>query len=191
MSDNITSAFILLSIFLILSFVYSYVRWKNRTRRAEETAALWAAWGNPISRERDFALLRSLWGIRKLPPGVHHLDDQTWQDLNLDLIFENIDRTYSLPGQIGLYHLLRTPETQPAVLNDRDRMVTLFQTNATLRPEPPSGSQQRRCHGMERPRRCPPHKSSVRRQTSEPDRRRCRHAFSPRWLRDVWLRSCR
>src|SRR5207244_3084767 len=36
------------------------------------------------------------------------LDDRTWDDLNLDALFANIDRTESTLGQHALYHRLRS-----------------------------------------------------------------------------------
>ena len=68
--------------------------------------------------------LRLTWGQPKIPPakteldriGLYDtlknrdgLDDKTWNDLDLDLIFEYIDRTSSRVGQQFLYHLLKNP----------------------------------------------------------------------------------
>jgi len=132
MPEPIVFLFIVISIVAVLFLASARVGWKNKERCAKELAALRDAWGKPIRRERDCSLLCSLWGIF-IPVSSHYLDNQTWQDLNLDLIFEDIDRTYSLPGEMILYHLLRTPETHAIVLKDRGRIINLFQTDAKLR----------------------------------------------------------
>ena len=38
-----------------------------------------------------------------------HLDDQTWNDLHLDDIYAQADRTQTSCGQVLLYNILRKP----------------------------------------------------------------------------------
>jgi hypothetical protein len=51
------------------------------------------------------------------------LDDRTWTDLDLDLVFEQVDRCESAVGQQYLYHLLRTPSRDTRRLDDFDELV--------------------------------------------------------------------
>jgi hypothetical protein len=79
-----------------------------------------------VARRRLLTRLRSTWGearhrVRNMeaiagyhrshaegsPPGAF-LDDRTWEDLDLDAVFQRLDRTESRLGQQALYHRLRT-----------------------------------------------------------------------------------
>lgn len=57
------------------------------------------------------------------------LDDLTWNDLGMEDIFLLVNRTYSSVGEDYLYWLLRTPVSDPAVLQERHRVITFFQTH--------------------------------------------------------------
>ena len=78
--------------------------------RARQLARLRANWGKPIPRTRNMdaiaACHRSRFASAPRPTG--ELDHRTWRDLNLDEVFEVLDRTESTLGQHALYHRLRT-----------------------------------------------------------------------------------
>jgi len=112
---------------------WSLMDWKRTRRRDKTVAELRDAWGKPVRRERDWDLHSIVSGTRKADGNAQFLDDQTWKDLNLALVFAEFDRTFSLPGEVELYRMLRAPATETAVLNKRDRIITLFQTDATAR----------------------------------------------------------
>ena len=105
--------------------------WRRKRRRDEKIAELYDAWGKPVDRDRDWELHTIVSSTRKADP--QFLDDQTWQDLNLGLVFADFDRTFSLPGEVELYRMLRAPTTDTAVLHNRDKIITLFQTDAAVR----------------------------------------------------------
>ena len=90
------------------------------------------AWAAPLIGSADL----DIHGVVASTRGVdekHFLDDQTWQDLNLYVVFAHLDRTCSLPGEIELYRILRSPLTDAALLEGGDRLITLFQTDADAR----------------------------------------------------------
>lgn len=58
-----------------------------------------------------------------------YLDDLTWNDLGMEDIFLLINQTYSSVGEDYLYWLLRTPVSDRAVLEERDRLIRYFQTH--------------------------------------------------------------
>jgi MutS-like protein len=99
-------------------------------------------------RKRQKAVLRRdlrlYWGLPRTPPtekeleqialyyrlksraSASALDDKTWADLNLDQVFEFIDRTSSRVGQQYLYDLLRTPKFEEEPLLKLERVVNRF-----------------------------------------------------------------
>ena len=54
---------------------------------------------------------------------IDALDDRTWADLDLDLVYEQLDRCESAVGQQYLYHLLRTPSLETKRLDDFDELA--------------------------------------------------------------------
>ncbi len=62
-----------------------------------------------------------------------HIDDITWNDLNMDDVFMVLNNTTSSMGEEYLYYLLRTPVTDKEELERREELIQLFSTNANLR----------------------------------------------------------
>ena len=64
----------------------------------------------------------------------HALDDRTWADLNMDVVFGQVDRTLTYPGKQVLYQILRTPclEYGPE-LQERAKAIRCFQANKSIR----------------------------------------------------------
>ena len=93
--------------------------------------------------------LRLTWGRPKIPPAKSELerialydklknrdglDDKTWNDLDLDLIFEYIDRTSSRVGQQFLFHLLKNPHSNEEPLLKFEQVIHCV-SNADLREQ--------------------------------------------------------
>lgn len=61
------------------------------------------------------------------------VDDITWNDLDMDQVYQQMNHTYSAMGQEYLYALLRKPEFSEEILQERERMVSLFATQEKTR----------------------------------------------------------
>lgn len=57
------------------------------------------------------------------------LDDQTWNDMDMNRVFRKVNRTFSSSGQQVLYNTLRTLQFDEAELKRRDRLIDFFQHN--------------------------------------------------------------
>lgn len=64
---------------------------------------------------------------------IYTLDDETWKDLNLDELFEVINRTITPIGSQILYDMLRHPRTSYDELHKREKLLDLFSKNISLR----------------------------------------------------------
>ena len=83
-------------------------QWFSRRRRQALRAELRANWGQPGGRVRRMDAIAEYHRSIVLAAGAGpSLDDRTWSDLNLDAVFQAIDRTESTIGQQALYHRLR------------------------------------------------------------------------------------
>ncbi len=62
-----------------------------------------------------------------------HIDDITWNDLDMDDIYKRINNTQSSAGEEYLYYLLRSPVFEGTALAERDRLVEYFRKNPAER----------------------------------------------------------
>lgn len=58
-----------------------------------------------------------------------HIDDITWNDLDMDDIFKRINNTQTSAGEEYLYYLLRSPVFEETALSERERLVEYFRKN--------------------------------------------------------------
>ena len=59
----------------------------------------------------------------------YYLDDITWNDLNMDDIYKQMDYAKSSAGDEYLYYLLRTPKTEMSDWTDYEDKVSYFMTH--------------------------------------------------------------
>lgn len=55
---------------------------------------------------------------------VCYLDDITWNDLEMDSIYQLLNHTWTSPGEEMLYHILRTPRLSGEELERREKLLT-------------------------------------------------------------------
>ena len=87
-------------------------------------------WGNIPSEEyteSKFEAIRSYYDTI-LDPSLD-IDDITWADLNMDEIYMIINNTGSSFGEEYLYALLRKPQFDESVLNERKELINYFTTH--------------------------------------------------------------
>jgi hypothetical protein len=91
-------------------------------------------WGTKEKAKHNFEDLEHVFLITKEDNSEDFtLDDQTWNDLNMNKIYEEMDRTYTIPGQHMLYKILRTPILEEQKLKDRDKILNYIENNKKLR----------------------------------------------------------
>ena len=61
------------------------------------------------------------------------LDDQTWNDLDMNRTYTKMNRTFSNPGQQCLYNMLRILQFDEDELKRRNRMIEFLQHNKEQR----------------------------------------------------------
>jgi DNA mismatch repair ATPase MutS len=93
---------------------------RKRLRRLE------AAWHQPAARSPHFPLVARYYDHVQHEPAYQRLSDQTWADLNGDLLFGLLDATVSPVGQQCLYHRLRSPLADEAALHEFEAAATLL-----------------------------------------------------------------
>jgi hypothetical protein len=92
-------------------------------------------WGKEQARRRTFSMIDALqrYCQSSREPSETSIDDQTWNDLNINEVYSKIDRTLTNPGECVLYRMLRTPLLSESELRRRNEVIRLFQTDQALR----------------------------------------------------------
>ena len=67
--------------------------------------------------------------------GSNAVDDITWNDLNMDAVYKQMDSTSSSLGQEALYAMLRTPIVEDGELKERARLMEYFTGHEKERTE--------------------------------------------------------
>jgi len=88
-------------------------------------------WNEEIDKRRNFNNIRRAFDTSK--KGKYTLDDQTWDDLDMNKVYEKLDRSYSSLGEAGLYSMLRNPLMDNEKLKHRDNVLETFKNDSNLR----------------------------------------------------------
>ena len=84
-----------------------------------------------VDKTRDFEKIKKFYNMREKKE--YTLDDQTWDDLDMNKVYEKLDRSYSSPGEAALYSMLRNPLMKEANLKERGKLIQSFKQNSKLR----------------------------------------------------------
>ena len=108
----------------------------NRKLRAR----LKREWGQkPAERQMDEDLIEDVslyWrSLAKNLPEYRQVDDITWNDLDMNQVFQRMNFTQSVVGSEALYAMLRDTGCEDAELSAREKMIRLFQTDEEARLE--------------------------------------------------------
>ncbi len=111
----------------------------------------WMVQNSRREQEKKLEVLRSIWGKKrekqtkqekreKLEACLQQraeenfcVDGITWNDLDLDAVFDTVDHTVSVCGEEYLYTALRMPVTTAETRAERERLMELFAENSKAR----------------------------------------------------------
>lgn len=84
-----------------------------------------------VDKKRDFEQIKKFFTVSE--ESEYTLDNQTWDDLDMNKVYEKLDRAYSSLGEGALYSMLRNPLMEEEKLKDRDVLIKVFKENSKLR----------------------------------------------------------
>lgn len=119
---EICIAVIIVLVFIILKMWYDGRTYKKRLR-----SRLLREWGQPDQSEYTVEKMEAISSFYYSHVKQGDIDDITWNDLEMDLVYQQINHTQSAMGQEYLYNLLRKPGVSHEELVERERMITFFQ----------------------------------------------------------------
>ena len=120
---------------LVLAFALIAIR-ENGQQKHVFLNKIRREWGSPPSGEWTSEELESISHYtRRREDGRFKVDDITWNDLDLDEVFLQMNGTVSSCGEDYLYSLLRLPEFDEKILQERDRLIEFFRTHKKEREQ--------------------------------------------------------
>lgn len=119
---------------ITIVLLFAALKIHNRRKLIKTLRRLREEWGKEKERKRDLKEIGELFRyISKDNTHGFYIDDQSWDDLDMDKIYTIMDRTCSTPGEQGLYNLLRTPLMNDESFNKRECVIEFFQNNKEIR----------------------------------------------------------
>lgn len=104
-----------------------------RKQFLEKTEKGWGKAPKIKHSAEEFASISHYFRDRITGRNDYYVDDITWNDCDFDRIFVQMNAALSSPGEDLLYMWLRTPETDSAVLAERERTIRHFAADASAR----------------------------------------------------------
>jgi DNA mismatch repair ATPase MutS len=121
---------------LVLPLGYFLIKRIRESRKDKLLLSLRKKWGTYETQETDSAEIGKYFK-RIAPIGEQEhkyiVDDRTWNDLDMDLIYGRLNQTLTVPGEQMLYALLRTPKYSRKPLEERSEIINLFIQDQELR----------------------------------------------------------
>ena len=103
------------------------IRALRESRDGKRLIPLRKRWGVAEIQETDSAEISGYFKkITAARDPKYAVDDRTWNDLDMDLIYGRLNQTLTVPGEQVLYSLLRSPLFSRKPLEERSRIISLF-----------------------------------------------------------------
>ncbi|QEM12035.1 MutS-related protein [Mucilaginibacter rubeus] len=120
-------------IIILLPFIFILIsHLKSKAQQKKKLAKIKQRWGKPIIASRNFKPISNYLTTYK---GSNEISTDTASDLDIDSVFEYIDRTNSKPGQQYLYKQLRSPQISEDYFETIEQRIDLATTNRELREQ--------------------------------------------------------
>lgn len=114
-------------VLVCLAAFAAFCFYHNRQRKAEKMAKIRRTWGTRPDREYTAAEFDAIGRyFERMGREKRHIDDITWNDLDMDTIFMLLNHTWSCIGESYLYSMLRTPVFSKDELQERERLIRYF-----------------------------------------------------------------
>lgn len=125
---------IVLLFFLVLFIVLLYKGIAEKKRTVEKLRRSFTGnYGKANTRELKNEELERISHYCKDRMTEDSIDELTWNDLDMDLIYGKMAYTRTSPGDDYLYYMLRNPVKEEKILLDREKRISCIATNQELR----------------------------------------------------------
>lgn len=111
---------VVFNIYLIRCLLY------DKKKKEAFIRHLYSDYGKASEKKYPDERLKTIAGHFRLHDAKFSLDDITWNDLDMDRVFQTLDYTFSAAGEEALYTLLRCPCLSEEELRKREEMISYF-----------------------------------------------------------------
>jgi hypothetical protein len=113
---------------------YLIIKSFQESREYKQIASLRKKWGVCDIHETDSSEISKYFKkITAIRDSKYKVDDRTWNDLDMDVIYGKLNQTLTIPGQQVLYALLRHPLFSQIPLEERSRVISHVLQNQIMR----------------------------------------------------------
>ena len=120
-------------IVLIVLFVFIKGAYDEKNKEKKFIRNLYENYGQFPNKKYEAAQYNSIRKYFENHKNGFHIDDITWNDLDMDAVFMQMNHTYSSAGEEYLYYTLRTPFMKEDALKKREEKVSFFMENEDAR----------------------------------------------------------
>jgi hypothetical protein len=118
-------------IVILLPFIFILIsHLKSKAQQKKKLAEIKERWGKPIIAGRNF---KPISNCLTAYGGASEISANTATDLDIDSVFEYIDRTNSKPGQQYLYKQLHSPQISEGYFETLEQQISLATADKELR----------------------------------------------------------
>ncbi|NLM35879.1 MAG: MutS family DNA mismatch repair protein [Clostridiales bacterium] len=128
-----TSKLYFLGFLLAIVLIYGSYYFTKKRDKQKALRIIEENWGQFIDKKRNLTIVRRYFDLLAKESKEVYLDDQTWEDLDMNEIYTILDRNLTSSGEQVLYHILRNPLFKEEPLRFRDKIIRLFQEDKELR----------------------------------------------------------
>lgn len=115
-------------VFIVL-FIFVKGAWDEKEKEKQFIKKLYENYGQFPNKEYEAAQYNSIRKYFEKHRDGFGIDDITWNDLDMDAVFMQMNHTYSSAGEEYLYYTLRTPFMEEKALKEREEKVSFFMEN--------------------------------------------------------------
>ncbi len=111
--------------------LYIIMQFRSEKKMKERIAA---SFGERPEPEDDIKHIAAYWKSREQNDApVHYIDNTTWDDLDMDKVYQIIDSCQSTVGAQYLYAMLHEPSLDGDALAQREKLVEMLETDPKVR----------------------------------------------------------
>lgn len=126
---------ICIAVIIVLVLLILKVWYDEKTYAKKLRSRLLREWGKLDQSEYTPEKLDAISAFYYSHVAQGDIDDITWNDLEMNLVYQQVNHTQSAMGQEYLYRLLRKPELSREELEERERLIVFFQEREQERLE--------------------------------------------------------
>lgn len=121
---------------LVLGIIFVWkANYDRRTYRMRMKGLMKQEWGIYTRDEYSDKIKENIGYYHEQMKTDQSVDDITWNDLDMETIYQQLNHTRTSAGEEYLYHMLRTPEYSKEELEKREAVICSIQEHEELREE--------------------------------------------------------